>query len=56
MAILGGKDVFIDSPGAKRRLEQHVPRLTMRYLPDGHHFMPGQTEAVIEFLAVPALR
>jgi pimeloyl-ACP methyl ester carboxylesterase len=58
LAILGGKDVFIDSPGAKRRLEQHVPRLTMRYLPDGHHFMPGQTEAVIEFLAapVPALR
>jgi pimeloyl-ACP methyl ester carboxylesterase len=50
LAILGGKDVFIDSPGTKRRLEQNVPRLTMRYLPDGYHFMPDQTEAALQFL------
>lgn len=50
LAILGGKDVFIDSEGAKHRLERNVSRLTMRYLPDGYHFIPGQTEAVYQFL------
>ena len=50
LAILGGKDVFIDTPGAKRRLEQNVAHLTMRHLPDAHHFIPDQTEAVLEFL------
>lgn len=50
LVILGGKDVFIDAPGARRRLEAHAPRLTMRYLPDGRHFIPGQTEAISQFL------
>lgn len=50
LAILGGKDVFIDAPGARRRLEAHAPRLKMRYLPEGHHFVPGQTEAIAAFL------
>lgn len=50
LAILGGKDVFIDSQGAKHRLEQNVSHLTMRYLPDGYHFIPGETEAVLQFL------
>lgn len=50
LAILGGKDVFIDSPQTKRRLERNVPDLTMRYLPEAHHFIPGQTEAVLQFL------
>lgn len=50
LAILGGKDVFIDSEGAKQRLESNVSKLTMRYLPDGYHFIPGQTESVFEFL------
>jgi pimeloyl-ACP methyl ester carboxylesterase len=55
LAILGGKDVFIDSEGAKRRLEQNVPHLTMRYLPDGYHFIPGQTDAVFQFLMGEAM-
>lgn len=50
LAILGGKDVFIDAPGARRRLEAHAQQLTMRYLPEGRHFIPGQTEAIAAFL------
>ncbi len=50
MAVLGGKDVFIDAPEARMRLERNVRDLTMRYLPDGRHFMPGQTASVQEFL------
>jgi len=50
MAVLGGKDVFIDAPGTRKRLEAQVRRLTMRYLPEGRHFMPGQSGAVLDFL------
>jgi pimeloyl-ACP methyl ester carboxylesterase len=54
LAILGGKDVFIDTLGAKRRLEQNVARLTMRHLPEAHHFIPDQTEGVLQFLRADA--
>lgn len=50
LAILGGNDVFIDAPGTRQRLEQNVPNLTMRYLPEASHFIPGQTETVLHFL------
>lgn len=50
MAILGGKDVFIDTEETRRRLEATVDRLTLRFDPDGHHFMPGQTEPILRFL------
>lgn len=50
MAVLGGKDVFIDAPLAKTWLEANVEQLTMRYLPEGLHFLPGQTEVVGNFL------
>jgi pimeloyl-ACP methyl ester carboxylesterase len=50
LAILGGKDVFIDALETKRRLQQNVPNLTLRYLPDAPHFIPGQTEAILDFL------
>lgn len=53
LAILGGKDVFIDASETKRRLEQNVRHLTMRYLPAAPHFIPGQTEAVLQFLLEP---
>lgn len=51
MAILGGKDVFIDAPLARAVLERNVQALTLRYLPEGLHFIPDQGEAVLEFLA-----
>jgi pimeloyl-ACP methyl ester carboxylesterase len=50
MAVLGGKDVFIDAPLARDRLQANVRRLTIRYLPEGLHFLPGQAEAVAGFL------
>lgn len=50
MAVLGGKDVFIHANESRAILEANVPRLTMRYLPEGLHFLPGQAGAVLEFL------
>jgi pimeloyl-ACP methyl ester carboxylesterase len=50
LAIFGGKDVFIDAPEARARLERNVRNLSLRYLPDALHFIPGQTEAVRDFL------
>ena len=51
LAVLGGRDVFIDSAGTRGRLERHVRRLDMRYLPEGGHFLPGQTGPILQFLA-----
>jgi pimeloyl-ACP methyl ester carboxylesterase len=50
MAILGGRDVFVDNSGAKARLMAFVHNLTLRYLPEGRHFIPGQTNVVRGFL------
>jgi len=50
LAILGGKDVFIDSQETLQRLEANVRNLTVRFLPDAPHFISGQTEAVRRFL------
>ncbi len=50
MAILGGKDVFIDAPQTRDRLQENVPHLTMRYLPEALHFIPGQEQAVLDFI------
>lgn len=50
MAVLGGKDVFMNAPETRMRLERNVQNLTMRYLPEGLHFMPDQTAAVEAFL------
>jgi pimeloyl-ACP methyl ester carboxylesterase len=54
MAIVGGKDVLIDSAETKRRLEQNVPRAEIRYLPDAGHFIPSQRDAILEFLLTGA--
>jgi pimeloyl-ACP methyl ester carboxylesterase len=49
-AILGGKDVFVDNQGTKARLEASVPKLKMRYLPEGRHFVPDQSDEIVGFL------
>lgn len=54
LAILGGKDVFIDAQDARLRLEAHAKNLTVRFLPDAHHFVPGQEATIEAFLANPA--
>jgi pimeloyl-ACP methyl ester carboxylesterase len=50
MAIVGGKDVLLDSGATKRRLERNVPLADVRYIPDAGHLLRGQTAAVLEFL------
>jgi pimeloyl-ACP methyl ester carboxylesterase len=54
LAIVGGKDVLLDSAETKRRLERNVPHAEVRYLPDAGHLIPRQTEAILEFLTARA--
>lgn len=51
LAIIGGKDVLIDAPGTRTRLEAHVHDLTVSFLPGAHHFVPGQALKIEAFLA-----
>ena len=50
MAILGGKDVFIDSPRVKARLESNVANVSVRYLPESRHAITNQTAPILDFL------
>jgi hypothetical protein len=50
MAILGGKDVLLDSAMTKRRLERNVARPEIRCLPEAGHVIRGQTTPILEFL------
>jgi pimeloyl-ACP methyl ester carboxylesterase len=55
MAILGGKDVLLDSTETKGRLEHNVPHAEIRYLPEAGHLIPKQTTPILEFLLTRAL-
>jgi pimeloyl-ACP methyl ester carboxylesterase len=55
MVIAGGQDVLIDSAETKRRLERNVPHAEVRYYPEVGHFIPGQTEPILEFLLTHAV-
>lgn len=48
LAIVGGKDVLLDSSATKRRLEHNAARAEVRYLPEAGHMIRGQT--ILEFL------
>ena len=50
MAILGGKDVFIDSKRVKARLESNVPNIRIDYLPDARHAITNQSQSILSFL------
>jgi pimeloyl-ACP methyl ester carboxylesterase len=50
LAIVGGRDVLLDSAGTKQRLEQHTPHAQVDYLPDAGHLIVGQTARVLAFL------
>ncbi len=50
LAIVGGKDVLLDSAETRRRLERNLAHAEVRYLADAGHVITGQTEAVTEFL------
>jgi pimeloyl-ACP methyl ester carboxylesterase len=50
LTILGGQDVFIDSPGTRARLAARVPHGEILYLPDAGHFLMGHTGDIDAFL------
>jgi pimeloyl-ACP methyl ester carboxylesterase len=50
LAILGGRDVFIDSAGTRARLAACVPQSDIRFLPDAGHFLMGHTAEIDAFL------
>ena len=50
LAIVGGKDVMIDSRQTRDRLTRLAPRARVVFLPDGRHYLPGQTGRVLDFL------
>jgi pimeloyl-ACP methyl ester carboxylesterase len=50
LAIVGGKDVMLDSARTRDRLAPIVPHADIRFLPDARHYIPGQTETILEFL------
>jgi pimeloyl-ACP methyl ester carboxylesterase len=51
LAIVGGRDVLLDSAQTKRRLESHAPNAEVVYLPEVGHFVRGQTPRIMAFLS-----
>ena len=56
LAIVGGKDVLIDSAGTRDRLNRFSPHAEVVFLPEGRHFLPGQTERIFTFLTTSTSR
>jgi pimeloyl-ACP methyl ester carboxylesterase len=52
LAIVGGKDVMLDSAETRRRLERNLAQVEVRYLAEAGHVIVGQTGAIAEFLLV----
>ena len=50
LAIVGARDVLLDSRKTKSRLERLVPQAEVVWLPDAGHLIPGQTGKVLAFL------
>jgi pimeloyl-ACP methyl ester carboxylesterase len=55
LAILGAKDVMIDSAGTRDRLARHA-NAEIRWLPEAGHLLIGQTDAIDGFLGKALLR
>lgn len=54
MAILGGRDVMIDSAGVRDRLRRNVPHARIVWLPEAGHLLVGHGAEIEAFLADPA--
>jgi len=50
MAILGGRDAFIDAAGTRDRLAANLPQVDIRWLPQASHFLIGHTAEIDAFL------
>jgi len=51
LAIVGGRDMLLDSRQTKNRLERLVPLAEVVYLPEAGHLIPGQTGKILAFLS-----
>ncbi len=51
LAIVGARDVLLDSAQTKRRLDKLVPSAQVVFLPEAGHLITGQITRVLEFLA-----
>ena len=51
LAIVGGKDVLLDSADTRRRLEAFAPNAEVVFLPEARHAIFGQSERVFQFLS-----
>lgn len=51
LAIVGGRDVLLDSFETRRRLERSAPDARVVLLPEAGHLIRGQTKAVLDFLS-----
>jgi pimeloyl-ACP methyl ester carboxylesterase len=51
LAILGAKDVMIDSAGTRARLEAHAPNARVVWLPEAGHMLIGHAATIDGFLA-----
>ena len=50
LAIVGGRDVLLDSAETRRRLAKHTPRAEVIFLPNARHAIFGQTHKILAFL------
>jgi pimeloyl-ACP methyl ester carboxylesterase len=50
LAIVGAKDVLLDSAETRRRLERQAPQAEVVYLPDAGHLIAKQTARIAAFL------
>lgn len=50
LAIVGGKDLILDSAGTRDRLKRNVPQAEVHYIREAGHFIPGQTATILKFL------
>lgn len=56
LAVVGAKDMLLDSAQTKRRLEAHAPHAEVVFLPETGHLIPGQTARIVNFLTSKAGR
>lgn len=50
LAIVGGRDVLLESRETQARLQRVVPQAEICFLEEGYHFLPDQTARVMAFL------
>ncbi len=50
LAIIGGRDVLLNSWDTQARLERTVTHAEICFIEDGYHFLPDQSQRVMEFL------